>query len=450
MFKTEVLRGPLYAGLLVIAGSALILARGPASEGQTAASEHPTFTKDVAPILQRSCQSCHQPGSIGPMSLLSYEEARPWAKSIKAKVVGGDMPPWYIDKRMGVRHFKNDVSLTATEIDTIAKWVDAGAPKGNPADMPPARTFESQTLWRIGTPDLVVEMPKAEVVKAEQPDAWLNISVDAGLGEDRYIKAIEIKPLTGFKVIHHAAASEVTTDGSGDALGQFLVEYAVGKNGDIFPEGSGRLLRAGSKIIFNLHLHARGENDTARVAIAFKLYPKGETPKYVLNTVHIGDQEDLDIPAGDANARADGYSILSKPSRLTSFQPHMHIRGKAMCMEAILPMTGYDNEGRNIIPINCVDKYHFGWHIVYLYADDDQPLLPAGTVLHVTGWHDNSPGNRNNPDPANWIGFGQRTVDDMSFAWVSYYELSQQEFDQQVAERKAKQANKTTDERQQQ
>jgi hypothetical protein len=431
-----------------LANVSLQAASSPSDPQSQTVNGSATFAKDVAPILQRACQSCHRPGSIGPMSLLTYEDARPWAKSIKAKVVGGDMPPWYIDKHVGVRHFKNDVSLSAAEIDTIAKWADAGAPGGNAADMPPARAFEDQDRWRIGTPDLIVEMPTPRLVKAQQPDEWLNIPVDAKLLEDRYIKAVEIKPLAGYRVVHHAAASAMTDDDAREGLGQFLVEYAVGKNGDIFPDQTGRLLKAGSKIIFNLHLHALGAEEQARVAVAFKLYPKGEKPKYVLNTVHIGDQEDLDIRAGDSNARADGYSILAKPSRLTSFQPHMHNRGKAMCMEAILPGTGYGNEGRNIIPISCVDKYRFGWHIVYLYNEDEQPLLPAGTVLHVVGWHDNSPGNRYNPDPTNWVGFGQRTIDDMSFAWVSYYELSPEEFEQQVAERRAAGTRRSTDNQQ--
>lgn len=444
MSQHRVIRGLVIGGAVAsLAGFSLHATNSLLHAQSPTVNRSVTFTKDVAPILQRSCQSCHRPGSIGPMSLLTYEEARPWAKSIKAKVVGGDMPPWYIDKRVGVRHFKNDVSLSASEVGTIANWADAGAPRGNPGDMPAPREFEDQDRWRIGTPDLIVEMPTPRLVKAQQPDEWVNLPVDAKLLEDRYIKAIEIKPLSGYRVVHHAAASAMTDDES-----QFLVEYAVGKNGDVFPDQTGRLLKAGSKVIFNLHLHSLGTEEQARVAVAFKLYPKGEKPKYVLNTVHIGDQEDLDIRAGDDNARADGYSILSKPSRLTSFQPHMHNRGKAMCMEAILPGTGYGNEGKNIIPINCVDRYRFGWHIVYLYEDDEQPLLPAGTVLHVVGWHDNSPANRYNPDPTNWVGFGQRTIDDMSFAWVSYYELSQDEFDQQVSQRKAALIKKTTDNQQ--
>jgi hypothetical protein len=160
----------------------------------------------------------------------------------------------------------------------------------------------------------------------------------------------------------------------------------------------------------------------------------------VLQSVHIGDNEDLDIPAGATNVRADGYSVMSKPVRVTSFQPHMHNRGKAMCMEAILPERA-KRDGSSVIQLSCVDRYKFGWHIAYLYDDNEQPVLPAGTILHVIGWHDNSTANKYNPDPTNWVGFGQRSIDDMSFAWVSYYELSQEEYDKQVAERTTRTSN---------
>ena len=152
-----------------------------------------TFTKDVAPILQARCQVCHRPDTFAPMSLLTYEDARPWAKSIKLKVVAREMPPWYIDKNVGVRHFKNDLSLSDDEIATIVKWVDAGAPKGNPTDMPPPRKFEDTDTWHMGEPDLIVTLPKDQIVPAAGADRWIDVLVDAGLTEDRYIKGIEIQ-----------------------------------------------------------------------------------------------------------------------------------------------------------------------------------------------------------------------------------------------------------------
>jgi hypothetical protein len=427
------LAGALVAAIMPLAaGGASLHAQG----DERPAVQSVTFTRDVAPILQRACQHCHRPGSIAPMSLLTYEEVRPWARAIKLAVTRRDMPPFDIDRRVGVRVFKNDPSLTPEEIATIGRWVDAGAPRGNPTDMPPPRQFHPQDRWMIGTPDVVVAMPAPRRVPARAPDEWLNIEVDAGNSEDRYIQAVEIKPASGFRVIHHSTAASFT---DGDPAGQFLVEYAPGKGGDVFPEGTGRLLPAGSKLRINLHLHAIGQEEQALVEVGFKFYPKGERPANILHSVHIGDQENLDIPPGADNVRSDGYSVMTKPVRLTAFQPHLHYRGKAQCMEAILPVSGYGRrDGGNIVPISCASRFRFGWHIAYLYDDDVQPLLPAGTILHVVSWHDNSRAHRGNPDPTNWVGFGQRTTDDMSLAWVSYFELTQEEYDRQVAERQAK------------
>src|SRR5215831_5884858 len=208
-----------------------------------------TFTKDVAPILQERCQICHRPGTFAPMSLLTYEDARPWAKSIKEKVLLREMPPWHIDKNVGVQRFSNDISLSDEEIAVIVKWVDNGAPKGNPADMPAARKFDDRETWQIGEPDLVVTLPKDVVVRAKAPDQWPDILVDPGLKEDRYIKGVQIIPLKGFPVIHHIRTSIVEpsaetlhsgklddTDGTLEVgeQGVFLNEYAIGKKGDVF------------------------------------------------------------------------------------------------------------------------------------------------------------------------------------------------------------------------
>ncbi len=405
------------------------------ASAQQPAQGQVTFSKDVAPILQARCQVCHRPDTFAPMPLLTYEDARPWAKSIKLKVLAREMPPWYIDKNVGVRHFKNDVSLSDAEIATIVKWVDSGAPQGNPADMPPPRKFEDTDTWHMGEPDLIVRLPKDQVVPAEGADRWIDILVDAGLTEDRYIKGIEIRPLKGFRAVHHVTTSmkhEDDADDGDNVQGAFLNEYALGKGADVFPEGAGRLIKAGTKINFNLHLHSIGQETLANVALGLRLYPKGYSPKFSETTEKIGDPKDLDLPPNENNVRFDGYNTLTKPARLLSFQPHMHNRGKASCMEAIYP------GGHKVETLSCVSRYQFAWHIVYLYDEDDQPLLPAGTILHVISWYDNSPGNKFNPDPDNLITYGQRTIDEMGGAWISYYFLSDDEYKQQVAARKAK------------
>ncbi|HYK60301.1 MAG TPA: hypothetical protein VEV85_12795 [Bryobacteraceae bacterium] len=399
-----------------------------------------TFTKDVAPILQEHCQVCHRPNTFAPMSLLTYEEVRPWAKSIRLKVLAREMPPWYIDKNIGVRHFKNDASLSDAEIATIVNWVDAGAPKGDPANMPPPLNFGDDSQWRMGQPDLIVTLPKDILVKAQAADRWVDVLAESGLKEDRYIQAIEVKPVKGFRAVHHVTTSmkhEDDPDDGDNVQGTFLNEYALGKNADVFPEGAGRLIKAGTKINFNLHLHAIGDDTLTNVALGLKLYPKGYTPKYIETTEKVGDPKDLDIPPNTDNVRFDAYQTLAKPARMLSFQPHLHNRGKASCMEAIYP------GGHKVETLSCVSRYQFAWHLVYLYAEDEQPLLPAGTILHMISWYDNSPGNKFNPDPDNLITYGQRTIDEMGGAWISYYYLSEEEFNQQVAARKAKSAPKS-------
>jgi len=399
-----------------------------------------TFTKDVAPILQNHCQVCHRPNTFAPMSLQTYEEVRPWAKAIQSRVSAREMPPWYIDKNVGVRHFRNDASLSDEEIATIVKWVDGGAPRGNPSDMPSPRQFEDLDKWHISPPDLVVELPKDLIVPAQAADQFVDIDVDPGLTEDRYLQAIETRPTKGFRVVHHVVTSmKDGTDGDSDDVGPtqgtFLNEYALGKNGDIFTEGAGRLVKAGTKINFNIHLHSVGQEMPANVALGLRFYPKGYAPKHEELTQRIGSTNDLDIPPNTDNVRTDTYTTLTKPARILSFQPHMHNRGKAQCMEAIYP-------GGRTETLSCVSRYQFAWHLVYLYNEDEQPLLPAGTTLHITSWHNNTASNRFNPDPDAQVTYGQRTIDEMAFAWVSYYNLTDEEFKQQVEARKAKQATK--------
>ena len=385
-----------------------------------------TFTRDIAPIFQRSCQSCHRTGSIAPMSLLTYEEVRPWARSIKQRIESREMPPWFIDRHVGVQGFKADKSLSDAEIAIVSTWVDNGAPRGNPADLPPPIAFDDMTKWNIGEPDWVVEIPEPFVVKAEAADWWGNLVSDSGLTEDRWVKAVETKPTEeSFPVVHHAVTTAIDPDGEA----AFLNEYALGKNGDIYPDGTGRLLKAGSQIRFNMHYHAIGREITDRTSVGLTFYPKGVEPERPIYALHIGDNEDLDIPAGEADIRHDGYYHLKDNITLTVFQSHLHNLGTRQCIEAILP----DN---SVQSINCAN-WDFGWHIAYNYEDGVAPLIPKGSVIHVISWHDNSDAIRWNDDPRNWAGFGQRSNDDMSFAWLSWFTMNDTEFEAAVAAREA-------------
>lgn len=413
------------------------------------AQDQVTFTKDVAPILQERCQVCHRVGTFAPMSLVTYEQARPFAKSIKQKVLAREMPPWFIEKNVGVQHFNNDVSLTDQEIATLVKWVDGGAPQGNPADMPPPRHFVDEQAWQIGQPDLIVTLPQDVVVKARGADWWPDVLVDPGLTEDRYVQAVQIIPTKGRQVIHHIRTSLVQPDAGTRHSGQldgnvalevgeqgvFLNEYAIGKGGDVFADGSGRLIKAGTKINFQFHLHSSGTETPTNVALGLKLYPKGYTPKHSITSLTLGVDE-LDIRPHEANVRSDAYMPLIKPARLLSFQPHMHNRGKAECLEAIYP------NGKTEV-LSCA-RFLFNWHLNYVYADDAAPLLPAGTILHAIMWHDNSAANRSNPDPDAQITWGERTIDEMGSAWLSYYYMSEEEFKKETEARNAEQRTLTS------
>ena len=402
-----------------------------------------TFTKDIAPILQESCQSCHHAGTFAPMSLVTYEETRPWARSIKQKVAAREMPPWFIDKNVGVQRFSNDVSLSDEKIAKIVKWVDNGAPQGNPAEMPAPLKFQSSETWQIGEPDVIVALPEDYVVKAKAPDQWPDILVDPHLTQDRYLKGVQIVPTKGFPAIHHIRTSVVEpTDGSVNSgkldstdgslavgeQGVFLNEYAIGKKGDVFPAGSGRLIKAGTKINFQLHVHSIGQDTPSNVALGLKFYPPGYTPNHVISSTTVSAPQ-VDIRPHQDNIRSDGYLTLVKAARLLSFQPHMHNRGKAECLEAIYPT------GRAEM-LSCA-KFRFNWHLNYVYNDDAAPLLPAGTVLHSIMWHDNSAANPFNPDPDAQITYGQRTVDEMGSAWISWYYMSDEDYKKESEARRA-------------
>jgi hypothetical protein len=391
-----------------------------------------TFTKDVAPIFQRSCQSCHHAGTSAPMSLVTYSEVRPWAKSIRERVTRRDMPPWHLDKTVGIRHYKNDRSLSDAEIATVARWVDSGAPRGDPADLPAPITFMPENQWFIGKPDLLVTTDQDFKMYPKGPDWWIDQYAEVRLTEDRWIKAMEIKP-SNPKIVHHCVVYAIEPDapeGTPEG-GVQLHEYAVGKYGDIFSENTGRLLKAGTRLRFDMHYFAIGSEQHNKTTIAFKFYPKNEVPTHQVRSISVRNipNDELEIPPNSV-VRTDGYFRLTRNARIDSFQPHMHMRGKGMTLEAI-----HLNNTTEIL--SSVDHFDFNWHINYIYADDAAPLLPAGTVLHMIGIHDNTSANRRNPDPSMWAGFGERSVDDMVQVWMDVVYLDDVEFKRLVEERKA-------------
>ena len=433
------------AAVLVVAATAA--AQTPVPIGQA------TFTKDVAPILQRSCVTCHRPGEMAPMSLMTYEEARPWARAIKTRVTSHEMPPFHIDKSIGITSFKNDPSLTDEEVATIGRWVDAGAPRGNATDMPAPRQFADTSAWQF-KPDIVVKFPAYKVPVAG-PDLYGNLYADIPITKDRYIQAIQTRAATpgSRKVVHHALTYAVDNDDkdvSGDDSagvdgGDFLVEYASGKNAEVYTGDSGVLLQAGKKAMVSYHLHSVGEETDAMIEVAMKLFPEGYVPKHIRWSKQLAQPtSDIDIPGGSV-ARIDGYVVMHKAARILSFQPHMHIRGKRQCLELIYPTGG---SAAKTEMISCTN-FSYNWHLNYTYTDDAAPLIPAGTILHVITWHDNSQANKVNPDPKNWVGDGQRTIDEMGFAWIGWYDLTDEEYKTELDARKADRQKKVNTTQQQ-
>jgi hypothetical protein len=403
-----------------------------------------TFAKDIAPILQRSCQNCHRPDGVAPMSLITYEDARPYAKAIKQRTsIGphrGVMPPWYIEKNIGIQKYKNDPSLSEDELARIAKWADGGAPQGNPADMPAPLHFADDSVWTIGTPDLIVKM-RDVVVKANAPDWWGEIeSVPVGLTEDRYVDSLEIKEVNdvprdgsgrttvgGHYVFHHMIWG--TDLGGGDGVNTPWPVHEVGRNADFFDPQAGRLLRAGSNIVSNsVHLHSNGRDTTAHLEIGFKFHSIGYKPTFRSSPSRsLGNGVDISIRPMEANQQLHAYTVLQENTKITSFEPHLHAPGDRMCLEAIW--------GYNIQTLTCAG-YDHNWVRGYDYADDAAPLLPKGTILHIIGYMDNSPANKNIPDPRNWQGSGNRSVANMFIDLGQGVALSDEQFQEEMAKRR--------------
>jgi mono/diheme cytochrome c family protein len=408
-----------------------------------------TYAKDVAPILQASCQECHQVGSIGPMSLMTYEEVRPWADLIKVQVESRNMPPYHYDTGIGIQELKHDGRLTEAQVQTIVSWVDQGSPMGNPADLPAPRTFAKAGEFRLaaeyGQPDVIVQSTPY-TVPANGQDRWWQPIVDVqGIPKDRCIRAIETKPsVAGRAVTHHANSMwnvENPRTGARMSTG-FLSEYALGKLGEIIPTDACRVAPGGAKVEWDIHYYPNGEeviND--QVSIGIWLYPEDFDPSSLYRqtlTLYYLQGGDYDIPP-HGKLMTQGFHSFDHPVRIDSFQPHGHLRLTSMSLETFDPKAGRREM------VSMVTHWNPGWHNSHVYGDDVAPLVPAGSVIILTGWYDNSENNRFSPDPDQWVGTGNRTGDEMSHAWLAITHLDQAGYDRLVAERAAKKAQSTAD-----
>ncbi len=381
-----------------------------------------TFAKDIAPIFQRSCQACHRPGEAAPMPLLTYADARPFARSIKKNVEQHEMPPWHADPAHG--EWKNDRRLPDADVKKIVAWVDAGAPEGDPKDLPPPEKFTDG--WNIhssennGSPDVVFKIPKEYTVKAKGEVPYQYFVVPTGFTEDKWVQAAEARP-GNRAVVHHIIVfiqePEQAGLGQGGSLWKtHLCGTAPGEEADAFPPGTAKRIRAGSKLIFQMHYTPSGkeERDQSSVGIVFA----GEPVRHEMRIQGVMTQR-FNIPAGASAHEVQSSYTFKEDSTLWALMPHMHVRGKDFRYEIVYP------DGRRDVALN-VPRWDFNWQHNYIFK---QPLkVPSGTRLECTAHYDNSAANKANPDPTKDVRWGDQTWEEMMIGFVSFTKDNQRVF----------------------
>jgi hypothetical protein len=411
-------------------------------------STNVTFNRDVAPIFFKSCVGCHRPGELAPMPLLTYKDARPWARSIREKVVTRQMPPWSADRRYG--HFSNDLSLAQSEIDKILEWVAGGAQEGDPADLPSPPVFSGD--WTIGKPDIVLTMEKAHKLPEPGGEEYVYVPIPTHFSEDQWVQAIEVHP-SNRKVVHHAllfvqppemaaAAEKVnaafaqtslfSSDGAirhlkvdapveddgckaplggyapgtgAETLGTVIGFYGPGNPADAWPEGAAKLIPAGSNLILQMHYSSPAaslQSDRTSVGLRLARHPP-ERPVMTLAALNFYFR----IPPGDPGHEVTACYTLNRNVAVLSYLPHMHFRGKSIRYEALFP------DGKREILLSVSD-YNFNWQTSYKL--ETPVYLPKETKIVVTAVYDNSPANRFNPDATATVRSGDRSSDEMLLA----------------------------------
>ena len=379
-----------------------------------------TFYKDVAPILQNHCQSCHRPGQIGPMSLLTYAQARAKAKAIEQMVRSRKMPPWFADPQFG--HFTNDPSLSAGEIQTITDWVESGAQAGNPHDAPPTGPWVEG--WNIPQPDRVIQMPKPVVIPAHGDVEYTYEIVPTGFTEDKWVQMSEIRP-SSRQHVHHAVVyirppdsqwlrnAPVGLPFTASSLSDphlqhdahwtdsdMLLVYAPGSSPDQWPDGMAKFVPAGSDLVFQMHYTTNGHADRDQTSAGL-VFAKQLPAQRVLTLQLTNDH--FVIPPETDNYRVEAWGTLPNDATLLGFLPHMHLRGKRFEYNIL-------HNAANIETLLRVN-YDFYWQLSYRLAEPR--LLKAGTKIQAVAWYDNSSRNPHNPDPHASVTWGDQTYDEM-------------------------------------
>jgi hypothetical protein len=439
-----------------IAAMALVMGAAPTAFAQApAGAATPTFNKDIAPILYANCTTCHRAGEIAPMSLLTYKEARPWARAMATQVTNGTMPPWHADPAHG--KFSNERRLTDEQKSTIVRWASGGAPEGIPADLPPPPPYVEG--WRLGQPDVVLSMQEDYPIPATGTIPYVYFEVPANFPEDRWIQSWELRP-GNRAVVHHvivyarppqsaaapqarpadpnaprplplltfAEGMDIPAGQTGGrplpegqrppafpndrprprTLGNSIGGYVPGNSTRVFPEGTAMRLPAGWSLMFQMHYTTTGEttSDRTRLGLTFAKQP----PKIALSGSALVNGS-LHIPPGATDHRVDAEVTINRDIMLYSMTPHTHVRGKRWTYEVIYP----DNRRETIL---SVPNYDFEWQHEYVFQE---PLrLPGGTKLHATAWYDNSKANKANPDPTKDVWWGDQTWEEMMFTGLTF------------------------------
>ena len=436
----------------VVVAAASVGAQAPAKSGAQATV--PTFSKDVAPIFYKKCTSCHRAGEIGPMALVTYQDARPWAKSIATKVAAGVMPPWHGESASSA--FVNDRRLSDRDKATIVAWANGGAPEGNSADLPPAPTFADG--WQVGQPDAVFTMQEDYPVPASGTLEYKYFEVPTNFTEDKWVKAFEVRP-GDRSVVHHIIvfgrpparpappASETTTAANATQAprpqppftfapgmqeprdeavqeakrapnndrpapragsGPFVADFAPGQSVRVYAEDTALRIPAGTTLVFQIHYTAAGKatTDRSKIGMVFaKEKPKSEVMIAALQNAN------FTLPAGQSDVKVDAEMTLNRDMTIWSMLPHTHVRGKRWAYQAIYP----DGRTEDIL---SVPKYDFNWQTEYVFK---QPLkLPKGTKIHSIAWYDNSTANKSNPDPSADVHWGDQTWQEMQFTAFAF------------------------------
>jgi len=444
--------------LAIVLTACLIVALGIVSKNAEASGrgnkEEITFSKNVAPIFYANCAVCHRPNELAPMSLITYKDARPWARSIKDKVATREMPPWGADPHYG--QFGNDKRLSQKDVDTIVAWVDQGAKEGNPKDLPKMPDFNDE--WRIGKPDVVLTMQQPYTIAAEGSDEYLDFVIPTQFKEYKWVKAVEIHP-GNKRVVHHVVAFVQTPQmrsqmkdasfdptkvegsifykdhtlvrarvdapvfndgcnapnggfarGSGqETLGPVLGFYSPGKDVDAFPDGMAKVIPPGSNIVIQMHYSkTTGKSETDQTSVGLLFY-KTVPDKIITSNGALNHY--FMIPAGDENHEVTACYNFRQDTELVTLMPHMHKRGKDMRYEVVYP------DGRRETLL-YVPHYSFNWQSMYRF---EKPLeIPKGSKLIVTAHYDNSAKNKFNPDPTKAVRWGDPTYDEMMIGYIDY------------------------------